>query len=85
MAFTSTENPVRTPIYLTKRFEAYIFEDASVQGFGILLWYPESGTIHMHLGSWKEKAKKNYLSNYRETYNFVRKIEEFVKSEDVEI
>ena len=35
MEFTSTENPVRTPVHPTKKFEAYMFRDASGQGFGL--------------------------------------------------
>ena len=83
MEFTSTENPVRTPVRPTKRIEAYMFGDASGQGFGLSLWSPESGTIHMHVGSWNERVK-NHSSNYRETCNFVRKIEELVENGDVE-
>ena len=57
MEFTSTENPVRTPNQPTKRFEAYMFENLSRQGFGISLWSPESGTIHMHVGLWNKRLK----------------------------
>ena len=64
MEFTSTKNPVRTSILATKKIEAYMFGDASGQGFGLLLWSPESGTIHMHGVSWNKRVK-NHLSNYR--------------------
>ena len=83
MIFSKSEIPLRTLVKPTHRYKAYMFGDASGQGFGLSLWSPKDGSIELNIGSWQDKVKEN-SSYFRESLNFVRKLETMVERGEIE-
>jgi hypothetical protein len=77
---TEDEEPPRVlPVRARESGVGYLFGDASGGGFGTSLWMQGTGMLDLTYGTWKSETSRK-SSNFREFANFVRRVEQLVKT-----
>ena len=78
VAFTEEAHPPQIPVRASKTAGAYLWGDASGEGFGNCLWIEGESTIDLAYGTW-EDAVTEQSSNFREAYNLILALERLAK------
>jgi hypothetical protein len=82
MSMTDLEEPPSVPVRPTQTAAAFMVGDASGSGFGTSTWGQDDDELVTQLGAWGNETSEE-LSNFREVYNLVLRIEQMVRREEL--
>jgi hypothetical protein len=81
-ALTRDAEAPRPQVHSTETAAAYMFGDASGGGYGTSLWLPDAEVLELTYGTWRSEVSKQ-SSNFRESANFVRRVEQLVRDRKI--